>query len=160
LRAPRRARPGYPACGAPPAGDGARARTLWRGARARGAGPPRRDRGAAEPLRDSRRRPRGGGAALVIVVVLLIMIVAGSAGAHPLSPGLLEIHELADRAADVVWKTPLLQPSGATLAPELPPGCRPVQRPSMDREGTGIVQRWRVQCDEPWVGQSIGMQGL
>jgi hydrogenase/urease accessory protein HupE len=96
----------------------------------------------------------------MIALAALLLLLTSSAHAHPLAPALLEVRELAGSVAEVTWKTPLLQPRGAQVAPVLPAGCRALADPDVRVDGEGVVQRWQVSCAGPWIGESIGMTGL
>jgi hydrogenase/urease accessory protein HupE len=95
----------------------------------------------------------------------LWFLLAGSfprfASAHGMAPALLEIEELAEHRLAVSWKIPMLQPTGATLTPVLPPEC---VRDSAVNETSGIdslTARWVVRCDtQGLVGRAIGVEGL
>jgi hypothetical protein len=94
-------------------------------------------------------------------VGLGVLLLAGSAGAHPLAPSLLELRERGDGLVDVRFKAAILQARGAVHSPRLPPDCEPVGEASEVREGTGIVVSYRVDCGASGLtGRSIGLDGL
>lgn len=94
----------------------------------------------------------------VRLVLAFVLLTAPTAAAHPLAPGLVQVHESGDGSADVVWKTPLVQPRGESATPALPEGCRPIDAPVVATEDGRLVQRWRVRCDGGWAGATIGMR--
>jgi len=94
------------------------------------------------------------------LLVLVVLAFAGTAGAHPLAPSLLELRERPDGLVDVRFKTSLMQARGAVHAPALPPACTPVGLASEAREGTGVVIDYRVDCGGALTGRTIGMEGL
>jgi hydrogenase/urease accessory protein HupE len=61
----------------------------------------------------------------------------------------------------MVWKTPLQQPVGSSVRPELPEGCESVGFGDVAREDTGLVLRQVVDCGETGlVGRSVAVRGL
>ena len=92
------------------------------------------------------------------VVLVLVLAAAGAAGAHPLAPSLLDLHERGDGLVDVGWKTPLVQPRASALAPVLPPRCRPLGPSAVSEESGGVWTRWIVDCGGgSLVGESVGI---
>lgn len=97
----------------------------------------------------------------LLLVVLAVASLAGPAAAHRLAPSLLELVEGEAGAVAVVWKTPLQQPRGSDVRPELPEHCRPEALPRAERDGTGVVVRFTVQCgEEGLVGHEVAVRGL
>ena len=88
--------------------------------------------------------------------------MAGVAGAHALSPSLLELEETGGGRVELRFKTPSLVPAGsADLRPELPPSCRPLEPASATEEGTATIVRWAVDCGEAGLtGARVGIAGL
>jgi hydrogenase/urease accessory protein HupE len=80
------------------------------------------------------------------IVVLLLFALAAPAAAHPLAPSLLDVRERESGLLEVAWKTPLLQPAGADLRPELPSHCAPVAAPVAEREASRLTLRWTEDC--------------
>ncbi len=80
--------------------------------------------------------------------------------AHPLAPGLLDIEQLGDNRYQVTWKRPALQRVDRPLQPELPEHCRAQAAPEAFVEGTGVVQRWPLQCSAALTGSTLGVRGL
>ncbi len=93
------------------------------------------------------------------LVFLLLVLPADRALGHPLAPSFLDIR-VAEVGADLSFKTPA-QTSFGALVPLLPSECEPVGDVSTEREGTGVVRRWRVRCPrDSWLGRAVGIQGL
>jgi hydrogenase/urease accessory protein HupE len=93
--------------------------------------------------------------------LLLVLLVAGTAHAHSLNPALLDVHEVRDGIAEILWKTPGSGVPGASLAPILPKRCRPTRTPDVIQDDTSITARWAVDCGtDAWVGQRVGVDGL
>ena len=90
-----------------------------------------------------------------------VLVLAGSVGAHPLAPSLLELRERGDGLVDVRFKAAIMQARGAVHSPRLPDGCVPVGEASELREGTGVVVDWVVDCGgEGLTGRAVGLDGL
>jgi hypothetical protein len=80
------------------------------------------------------------------IVVPLLFVLAAPAAAHPLAPSLLDVREREPGLLEVAWRTPLLQPAGADLRPELPSHCAPVAAPVAEREASRLTLRWTEDC--------------
>lgn len=101
---------------------------------------------------------RGHTARVLRAVVLLCVLASVTAGAHPLAPGLLDVHELGDGRVAVGWKTPLAVPRDVALEPDLP--CRALTAPvTVEVEG-GRRTEWTADCGGDLVGLRIGVRGL
>jgi len=85
---------------------------------------------------------------------------AGLARAHPLAPALLELRELAGGRVEVKFKTPANRLPGTNLVPLLPESCSTTALPTVEREGTGIVERYAVACKASLAGARVGIRGL
>lgn len=100
-------------------------------------------------------------AARGVLLATVIALLAGSAAAHRLAPALLELVEASPGRFDVVWKTPLQQPVGSEVRPELPESCRAVAAGEASREATGLVLRSTVECGASGlVGRTVAVRGL
>ena len=98
---------------------------------------------------------RAGGLALA---GLLFAIAAQS---HPLAPALLALEETQEGPIEVVWKTPLQQPVGSEVRPELPAHCQRIGDGEVAQESTGVVVRFQVDCGERGlVGATLAVRGL
>ena len=90
---------------------------------------------------------------------LLLAMPADLALGHPLAPSFLDIR-VQEVGAELSFKTPA-QTSPGALVPTLPSECEPVGKVSTEREGTGVVRRWRVRCPrDAWLGRAVGIRGL
>ncbi|MEE8581231.1 MAG: HupE/UreJ family protein [Myxococcota bacterium] len=99
-----------------------------------------------------------------LALVVLAFLVCGpddAARAHPLAPSLLELREESAGRFSVLWKTPLMRPTGSRLEPSLPASCRPRGRP-LESVGAGsLLRRWQVECGSAGlVGGLISVSGL
>jgi len=96
-------------------------------------------------------------------LALLIVGIAPArpASAHPLAPSLLDVREREGGRVDVLWKTPLIQASGANLQPELPAHCTPLVEPIVERDDVSVSLRWSEDCGARGiVGESLRVVGL
>jgi hydrogenase/urease accessory protein HupE len=95
------------------------------------------------------------------LLLCLAALVSPSASAHPLAPALLEVEELADGTANVLWKTSNLRLPGASVFPRLPSHCAMASQPRGTERSNSITTRWKVDCRPTGlIGQAIGVEGL
>ncbi len=100
-------------------------------------------------------------ARLVLPALALLVLVASAAHAHRLAPSFLELVERPEGRVSVTWKTPLQQPAGSDVRPELPPHCAPAGEPVARAEGTGLVVQSELDCGtEGLVGHTVRVAGL
>ena len=85
---------------------------------------------------------------------------AREALAHPLAPALLELRESSAGVTEVLWKTPLLKPSGSAIVPLLPTSCRSLSPPVVVEGPGSLSSRWSVRCESGWIGQTLSVEGL
>ena len=98
---------------------------------------------------------------VTLIAATALVALRTSAGAHALSPALLELEELAGGRVAVGWKVSVFQAPGATLRPVLPAGCIPETEPSETAGPDSVTTRWTVRCDPGGlVGREIGVDGL
>jgi HupE/UreJ protein len=94
-----------------------------------------------------------------LAALALVHLLVASAGAHPLEPSLLELHE-SDRGVDVTWTTPARRVPGAAPRVVLPEGCRSGE-PQVSEELERIVARWTADCGPGGLaGRRIGVTDL
>jgi hydrogenase/urease accessory protein HupE len=89
-----------------------------------------------------------------------IWLAAGSAGAHPLAPALLELVETQPGGFDLVWKTPLQRPVGSDVRPELPGHCTATGPGAETRDGTSATLRQAFDCGRGLDGSRVAVRGL
>ena len=80
--------------------------------------------------------------------------------AHPLAPGLLAIDEIADKQFQGVWKLPKKIAAQGQLQPVFPSQCQLQEVKQALAEGTGRSLRFKLNCSEHLVGQTIGVKGM
>jgi len=94
-------------------------------------------------------------------LLLALCGLGSTAGAHPLAPALLQLHETAPGHYDVLWRTSVTRTQRLDVAPVLPSSCIEIAKPQIATEGgDAVVARWQVQCASGLTGQRIAVQGL
>lgn len=94
------------------------------------------------------------------LLLFLLLIASGFCQAHKLAPSLLQLTELEPGRFEVYWKTPKLTSAGQKLEPLFPDHCAAQSSAEMSSEGTGIVERWLIQCQQPMAGETISVRGM
>ncbi|MCP3920941.1 MAG: HupE/UreJ family protein [bacterium] len=97
---------------------------------------------------------------VALLVGISLLLGAGLARAHPLAPALLELREQGGGRVEVKFKTPAKRLPGTNLVPLLPESCSTTAPPTLEREGTGIVERYAVACNTTLAGARVGIRGL
>ena len=96
----------------------------------------------------------------MLAVAALVVGLAGTARAHEVRPGFLQLEETVPGEFSVLWKVPTLGGLRLRLDPLFPEDCEatsPIE--SVDTPGAR-VERWSLACAEPLVGRSIRILGL
>lgn len=94
-------------------------------------------------------------------LVALLLALPVPAWSHALAPSLLEVFADDGPGYAVRWKTPLKRAPGSQLRPVLPDHCTALEQARAEREGTGVITTWRVDCGEAGlVGSTIRVQGI
>ncbi len=89
------------------------------------------------------------------------LLLPGPAAAHRLAPSLLSLRETGGGEVRVLWRTPLLQPSGARLEPALPEHCETRGEPTASVDGGGASLAFVLDCGgRGLVGTEVGVRGL
>jgi len=97
---------------------------------------------------------------LALLAGVSLLLGAGLAHAHPLAPALLELREHEGGRVEVKFKTPAKRLPGTKLVPLLPESCSTTGVATVEREGTGVVERYAVACEASLVGARVGIRGL
>ncbi len=97
---------------------------------------------------------------MALLAGVSLLLGAVPARAHPLAPALLELREHGGGRVEVKFKTPAKRLPGTNLVPLLPESCSTTAQPTLEREGTGIVERYAVACSASLSGARIGIRGL
>ncbi len=101
----------------------------------------------------------------LLSLFLLCLLAMGSASAHEVRPGFLEITQ----EADGVFKGRLRQPivaiengfaGGLNLTVRFPDGCAPTSEPRYERADRYQTEWFEVSCDAPFDGREIVVDGL
>jgi hypothetical protein len=96
-----------------------------------------------------------------LVVLVTSLLAPGSVRAHPLSPALLDVRELADGRLDVEFRTSRLKAPGTMLRVVLPAGCTALSPAELSEDEATTSERSAVRCAPVGlVGRQIGVDGL
>jgi len=87
---------------------------------------------------------------------LLALLLIGSAQAHELRPGFLQIAEQAPGHYDVFWK----QPPPLRLVPVFPATCTQTAEARGSLDGGAWLYRTTIRCEPALAGQTIAIEGL
>lgn len=89
------------------------------------------------------------------------LLLASAAGAHPLAPALLSLHETAPEHYAVLWRSSAVRTPGAVLTPDWPANCSAERRqPATVDDDAARVEHWTLQCPGGIERRSIGVDGL
>ncbi|MDE2372118.1 MAG: HupE/UreJ family protein [Burkholderiales bacterium] len=96
-----------------------------------------------------------------LLASLLLLAGAGSAAAHELQPGYLELIEAAPNHYEVTWKQPY-DAGGLPLpmTPVFPPNCAESRAPRTLADPAAVVTRAEIACSASLAGAWIGIDGL
>lgn len=93
---------------------------------------------------------------------LLLMLVLSSAVslAHPMAPGLFAVEQSDDQIYNVEWKLPLKKVTPSQPEPVWPDFCEISGEVTSGTEGTGRVNRFALNCNEPLADSTFAVKGL
>lgn len=94
-----------------------------------------------------------------LLLALLALLIASPAHADDLRPGYLEWAEQSPDQWRVTWKAPLLGGLATRTKPVLPAGCT-TSDPRRQFVGPTVVETFRVACNAPLAGRTLGLSGL
>jgi hydrogenase/urease accessory protein HupE len=98
-------------------------------------------------------------AQLFALLLTLVSLVAGTASAHEVRPGYLELREVSGEGYEVLWKVPAKGDRRLGLYVRLPGHCSRGE-PQSHFVGGAYIERWRSHCDEALTGSRITIDGL
>jgi hydrogenase/urease accessory protein HupE len=103
-----------------------------------------------------------GRLAILVLAVASLLTSAGPAHAHPMSPALMELTELADGAFRVKWRQSIYKlPGTADKRPILPDHCEAMTPAEIVENSTSLTAVWTVNCGATGiVNQRVGVEGL
>jgi len=90
---------------------------------------------------------------------LLLSGLFGSAQAHEVRPGYLELRQFDAETWDLVWKVPAKGDRRLALDVQLPGNCRNGE-PGTRFVNGAYIERWRTRCSGGLTGREIGIAGL
>lgn len=98
----------------------------------------------------------------LIVSFFLVACLPVSVYGHAFAPSLLELREAENNQLEVRWKQPVIRASGSgALSPILPKDCSETgDMHRSEKEGSGLVEAWKVICLKGIIGESIGVEGI
>ncbi|WP_372573720.1 HupE/UreJ family protein [Ruegeria jejuensis] len=94
------------------------------------------------------------------LLALVFAWLAGSASAHALDPGYLEIRQIASDTWSVHWRKPDVNGQPMAIYAVLPDICTPARGPEPTFDGGAWISSWVVECGANLAGQSIAIDGL
>lgn len=95
-----------------------------------------------------------------VVIAPLVLFAAHAAQGHEFRPAFLQVDESTGDEYVIRWKAPPAGVVDGELRPVFPDHCRPVGVPLRSMEGGAVVESWRIACDHPLGGESLGIAGL
>jgi hypothetical protein len=95
----------------------------------------------------------------VFFAVLLLSGLYGTALAHEVRPGYLELRQFDAESWDLLWKVPAKGDRRLALDVQLPENCRNGERGTRFVNGA-YIERWRTRCNGGLTGREIGIAGL
>ena len=93
-------------------------------------------------------------------IALLVLCATGSALAHELQPGFLELREGATHDYQVMWKQPLSLGQPLRLTPVFPERCQLSAPPAQETLPQAWVYRAPIRCPGGLAGQVLAIEGL
>lgn len=97
---------------------------------------------------------------LAIAGVTTIVGVAGSADAHEVRPGFLQLRESEPGIYAITWKVPALGEMRLRLDPVFPETCVQLTPPSRHADGGAYIDTWSIECAGGLEGKTIEIAGL
>jgi hypothetical protein len=101
-----------------------------------------------------------GRAILVVLAFMVTLFTDAPAFSHSLAPALLDVTELGNGRAEIVWRQSSRQLAGPRLEPRFPPQCAPATPIATAQVEGSVVRRWLVDCGAPLAGTRIGIDNL
>jgi hypothetical protein len=87
-------------------------------------------------------------------MIALAFLAAGSAQAHELQPGYLELRQTDAQTFAMLWKLPAREDLKG-VHPVLPPDCTVVGEPRVSQSGQSHVEQQTIRCPSGLYGQTI-----
>jgi hydrogenase/urease accessory protein HupE len=102
-------------------------------------------------------------ARLSALAAILLVLGAARANAHPLAPSVLSLVHGDDGVVTMTWRAPTKRPTGQSLRPRIPDGCKSLAPPTIEaaEEGTAVVETVTLRCEPPdLVGLVLAVDGF
>jgi hydrogenase/urease accessory protein HupE len=98
------------------------------------------------------------------LLVSIMLVLSGSAMAHEVRPGYVELIEVEPELYSVSWKQPVREGgdsvTGLGLRLVLPPNCTHRGESKMVRRTGALIEQFNLQCEAGLEGRTLGMEGL
>ena len=94
------------------------------------------------------------------VLLSAVLGETGSANAHALQPGYLELQAFGGNSWRVVWRVPDVRGAPMPIEVRLPSTCTPLDSPSPRFDGTAWIASWVTTCPAGLTGGKIAIDGL
>jgi hydrogenase/urease accessory protein HupE len=94
---------------------------------------------------------------------VLLSSIPAPAAAHPLAPSVLSFEQQSDGAVTMTWRAPMKRPTGQSLRPQVPRGCKAAAPPSIvvDEGETAVTETTELECEPTdMVGTVIAVDGF
>ena len=85
------------------------------------------------------------------------------AAAHPLAPSVLSFEQSTDGAVTMQWRAPMKRPTGQSLKPLVPSGCKAIGAPTvtLDEGEAAFTETTELECEPAdMVGAVISVDGF
>lgn len=96
----------------------------------------------------------------LLLVTVFAVLLAGSAHAHELRPGYLEISQSGTEGYDIRFKVPARGELRLALRPRFPENCTEAQAARVEPAGDAFMERRSLVCPGGLDGKSITIDGL
>ena len=92
--------------------------------------------------------------------IVCLLAALAPADAHELRPGYLELAETGPATYSMVWKAPVRTGRPLGVEPQFPDDCRLADTSQRSAQGSAIIARGSLRCDDPLQGRRIVLAGL
>lgn len=96
----------------------------------------------------------------LLALFFAVFGLAGSAFAHALQPGYLELRLVETDTYNVIWKVPAVRGKPMAIVARLPDSCSPNTPAPLIFDGSAYFSRWITKCPNGLEGGVIKIEGL
>ncbi len=97
---------------------------------------------------------------VIISTAMLVANMVGSAHAHALEPGYLDVRQQTETTWRVFWRKPDVKGQPMAIDAQLPDICTPKNGPRPTSDGQAWVATWIASCAGDLAGTNIAIPGL